>query len=96
MPRTSSKADWHDGCCGRPDLHGGHELPLAQEYIAEMLGVRRTSATLIARTLQEAGMIHYTRGHITLIDVPALQDTACECYQTVKLNYDALLHPSNR
>jgi CRP-like cAMP-binding protein len=78
------------------DLHGGHELPLTQEYIAEMLGVRRTSVTLIARTLQEAGMIQYTRGHIMLLDVRALQDTACECYQTVKLNYDALLHPSNR
>ena len=73
-----------------------HELPLTQEYIAEMLGVRRTSVTLVARTLQEAGMIQYTRGHIKLLDVRALQDTACECYQTVKLNYDALLHPSNR
>ncbi len=78
------------------DLHGEHELPLTQEYIAEMLGVRRTSVTLIARTLQEAGMIHYSRGHIMLVDVRALQDTACECYQTVKLNYDALLHSSNR
>ncbi len=58
--------------------------------------MRRTSVTLIARTLQEAGMIQYTRGHIMLLDVRALQDTACECYQTVKLNYDALLHPSNR
>lgn len=78
------------------DLHGKHELPLTQEYIAEMLGVRRTSVTLVARTLQEAGMIHYTRGHIMIIDVRALQDTACQCYETVKLNYDALLHPSNR
>ena len=41
-------------------------------------------------------MIHYSRGHIMLVDVRALQDTACECYQTVKLNYDALLHSSNR
>ena len=43
------------------------------------------------RTLQHAGMIKYARGHIKLLDFPALQDTACECYQTVKLNYDALL-----
>lgn len=78
------------------DLHGSPELPLTQEYIANMLGVRRTSVTLVARTLQEAGMIHYSRGHIRLLDVRALEDTACECYQTVKLNYDALLHPSNR
>jgi hypothetical protein len=55
---------------------------LTQEYIAQMLGVRRTSVTVVARTLQEAG-IRYSRGHIKLIDIPALQETACECYQTV-------------
>jgi CRP-like cAMP-binding protein len=74
------------------DLHGANELPLTQEYIAQMLGVRRTSVTVVARTLQEAGMIHYRRGLIKLVDIPALQETACECYQTVKLNYEALLH----
>ncbi len=78
------------------DLHGSTELPLTQEYIAQMLGVRRTSVTVVARTLQEAGMVRYSRGHIKLVDIPALQETACECYQTVKLNYDALLHPSNK
>lgn len=77
------------------DLHGSNELPLTQEYIAQMLGVRRTSVTVVARTLQEAGMIRYARGHIKLVDLPALQETACECYQAVKLNYDALLHASN-
>jgi len=78
------------------DLHGSDELPLTQEYIAHMLGVRRTSVTLVARTLQEAGMIRYARGHIKLLDVPGLQETACECYETIKLNYDALLHASNK
>lgn len=73
------------------DLHGGTDLPLTQEYISEMLGVRRTSVSLIAHTLQQAGMIRYARGHINLTDVPALQETACECYQTIKLNYDALI-----
>ena len=66
-------------------------MSLTQEYIAEMLGVRRTSVSVVAHTLQKAGMIKYARGHIKLVDVAALQDTACECYQTVKLNYDALL-----
>lgn len=78
------------------DLHGSNELPLTQEYVAEMLGVRRTSVTVVARTLQEAGMIRYARGQVKLIDIPALQETACECYQTIKLNYDALLHSSNK
>jgi CRP-like cAMP-binding protein len=77
------------------DLHGGVELLLTQEYIAEMLGVRRTSVSVVAHTLQQAGMIDYRRAHIRLTDIPALQETACECYQAIKLNYDALLHPSN-
>ena len=77
------------------DLHGGDKLDLTQEYLAEMLGVRRTSVTVIAHTLQQAGMIRYARGRIQLTDLTALQDTACECYQAVKLNYEAMLHPSN-
>ena len=71
------------------DLHGVDDLPLTQEYLSEMLGVRRTSVTVVASTLQRAGMFKYTRGHIKLLDIPALRETACECYQTVKLNYDA-------
>lgn len=77
------------------DLHGGEELELTQEYVAEMLGVRRTSVSVVAHTLQQAGMIQYARGNIRLMDVPALHETACECYEAVKLNYDAMLHPSN-
>jgi CRP-like cAMP-binding protein len=73
------------------DLHGSDQLPLTQEYIAHMLGVRRTSVTVVARTLQEAGMIQYRRGHIKLLDVPALREAACECYETVKANYQELL-----
>ena len=73
------------------DLHGSVELPLTQEYMAQMLGVRRTSVTVVARTLQQAGLIRYSRGHIKLLDVPALRETACECYAAVKMNYQALL-----
>ena len=75
------------------DLHNSHELPLIQEYIAQMLGVCRTSVTVVARTLQEAGMIRYARGHIKLLDISALQQGACECYETVKSIYEAPLHP---
>ena len=78
------------------DLHGSNELQVTQDFIAQMLGVRRTSVTEVARTLQKAGMIRCWRGHIKLLDVPALQKTTCECYQTIKLAYDALLHLSNR
>jgi CRP-like cAMP-binding protein len=65
------------------DLCGSNELPLTQEYIAEMLGLRRTSITLVARTLQKTGLIRYSAG-ISIFSRPALEDTACECYQTEK------------
>jgi len=79
------------------DIHGGDHLPLTQEYIAQMLGVRRTSVTVVARTLQEAGLIRYTRGQIKLLDIPALREAACECYETVRANYQELLHqPSDK
>lgn len=74
------------------DLRGSNQLDLTQEYIAEMLGVRRTSVSLIANTLQQAGLIKYKRGHIELTNIPELQETACECYETIRLGYEALLH----
>ncbi|HEU0083091.1 MAG TPA: Crp/Fnr family transcriptional regulator [Bradyrhizobium sp.] len=66
------------------DLSGSDHLPFTQEFLAEMLGVRRTSVTTVARTLQEAGMIKYTRGKIEVRDVEGLREGACECYETVK------------
>jgi CRP-like cAMP-binding protein len=66
------------------DLVGADSLPLTQEYIAQMLGVRRTSVTLAARNLQTAGLIKYRRGLITIVDVEGLQEAACECHEAVK------------
>lgn len=73
------------------DLAGTDNLPFTQEYLAEMLGVRRTSVTVVAHTLQGAGLIKYTRGKIQILDAEALQDCACECYDTVKRHYARLL-----
>jgi CRP-like cAMP-binding protein len=75
------------------DLSRSDHLPFTQEFLAEMLGVRRTSVTSVAHTLQEAGMIKYTRGRIEMLDIEALRDTACECYETVKGQYAQLLGP---
>jgi len=75
------------------DLSGKDDLQFTQEFLAEMLGVKRTSVTLHARTLQQAGMIKYSRGHIQIIDVEGLQEAACECYGTVKSYYQAVLGP---
>jgi CRP-like cAMP-binding protein len=73
------------------DLSGNDHLPFTQEFLAEMLGVQRTSVTTVARTLQEAGIIKYVRGKIQILDVEGLGDSACECYETVKEQYRDLL-----
>ena len=76
------------------DLSESDHLPFTQEYLAEMLGVRRTSVTSVARTLQEAGIVKYRRGKIEIVDVEALRESACECYETVKEQYRQLLGPT--
>ena len=73
------------------DLTGSNELNLTQEFLAQMLGVRRPSVSMVAGTLQEAGLIKYSRGHIHLLDLDQLEQSACECYETVKGNYERLL-----
>jgi CRP-like cAMP-binding protein len=69
----------------------GPELVMTQELIANMLGVRREGVTEAALKLQAAGLIRYARGHITVLDRPALEARTCECYAVVKHEYDRLL-----
>jgi CRP-like cAMP-binding protein len=76
------------------DLSGSDQLPFTQEFLAEMLGVQRTSVNTVARTLQEAGLIKYRRGQIEIIDVEGLLEGACECYEVVKEQYSQLLGPA--
>jgi hypothetical protein len=73
------------------DLTGGDDMPLTQEYLADMLGVGRTRVTLVASTLQQAGLIRYRRGHIHVLNVDGLRDSACECYETLKSRSERLL-----
>jgi len=68
-----------------------NELVMTQELIANMLGVRREGVSVAAHRLQEAGLIRYRRGHITILDRPGLERTVCECYQVVKSECDRLL-----
>jgi len=75
------------------DLSGSDNLPFTQEYLAQMLGVRRTSVTSVAHTLQEAGLIKYTRGIIQIANAKKLQESACECYGSVRANYEKLIGP---
>jgi CRP-like cAMP-binding protein len=73
------------------DLMDSDDLALTQEFVSQMLGVRRTSVSVVAGTLQQAGLIRYHRGHIRILDLEGLRDAACECYQTVKSQSDRLL-----
>jgi CRP-like cAMP-binding protein len=68
-----------------------NELAMTQELIANMLGVRREGVTGAAGNLQAAGMIHYSRGHITILDRAKLERCVCECYAVVKNEFDRLL-----
>ena len=67
------------------------ELVMTQELIANMLGVRREGVTEAAGRLQQAGLIKYTRGRITVLDRRGLEKRSCECYAVVKKEYDRLL-----
>ena len=69
----------------------GAELIMTQELIANMLGVRREGVTEGALKLQSAGLIKYSRGHITVLNRPGLEMRSCECYAVVKKEYDRLL-----
>ena len=70
----------------------GDELVMTQELIANMLGVRREGVTEGALKLQNAGLIRYARGRITVLDRAGLEKRTCECYAVVKREYDRLLH----
>ena len=68
-----------------------NELYLTQEFIANMLGTRRSGVTVAAGILQQAGIIRYSRGKITILDRQALEDTSCECYRTIQREFVRLL-----
>jgi CRP-like cAMP-binding protein len=59
-------------------------LPLTQEVLAEMLGVRRNAVSVVAREFQSSGLIEYSRGRVTVVDRPGLEATACECYRLIR------------
>ena len=64
------------------DRVGKDEFPLTQEFAAMMLGTSRPTVTVVASTLQKAGLIKYRRGHVTVVDRENLEAASCECYQT--------------
>jgi CRP-like cAMP-binding protein len=76
------------------DRADSDELVMTQEAVAQMLGVRREGVTAAALKLQEAGVIRYRRGHISVLDRERLEHRACECYAKAKHEYQRLLPQS--
>lgn len=73
------------------DRVGDRELPVTQEFLAQMLGVRRASVTVAAGGLQNAGLIRYSRGRVTILDRGGLEKAACECYGIIRSEIERLL-----
>ena len=73
------------------DRAGQDTLPLTHEFLAEMLGVQRSSVSVVTRMLQTAGLIRQSRGSITVIDRAGLEEVACECYGKIRRIYERLL-----
>jgi CRP-like cAMP-binding protein len=72
------------------DRVGGERFPLTQEFLAQMLGVRRATVSETAGSLHKAGLISYSRGVITIDDLAGLQEAACECYGIVRAEFGEL------
>ena len=75
------------------DRVGGNEFPMTQELLAVMLGVRRPTVTLILQKLGQRGVVRYSRGRLAVANGPELERVACECYSTVRAEFDRLLAP---
>lgn len=73
------------------DRATGDEFQLTQEYLAIMLGVHRPSVSLVAQSFQQAGLIRYNRGTMTVVNRQGLEETACECYAVVRAQFARLL-----
>ncbi len=65
-----------------------NDFAMSQEFLSDMLGVRRTSVTMAALALRKAGLISYSRGKIVILDTPGLLKRSCECYQVIKSHLD--------
>jgi CRP-like cAMP-binding protein len=71
----------------------GDDMPLTHEFLAMMLGVRRSGVTEALQSIQQQGLISYRRGNIQIVNRERLEDLSCECYQDVRDEYERLLGP---
>jgi CRP-like cAMP-binding protein len=68
----------------------GNDLPLTQEFLAQMMGVRRNSVTTVAQELQKAGLISYSRGRVHIVDLGEVEKRACECDRAINSHYSRI------
>lgn len=73
------------------DRVGREDFELTQEFLAQMLGIRRPTASEVAAGLQDAGLIRYVRGRMSIVDRQGLEQESCDCYRIVRREFDALL-----
>jgi CRP-like cAMP-binding protein len=73
------------------DRAGTDQIELTQQFISQMLGVRRPSVTVAAGILQKAGLVKYSRGKLSIVDRKGLEAAACECYDIVRRETERLL-----
>lgn len=78
------------------DRVDSNEIRLTHEFLSMMLGARRSGVTIAAATLQQAGFIRYSRGHIVIVNRLGLEEAACECYEVARLQFSALLPAEER
>lgn len=70
------------------DRVGWDTFPLTQEFLSQMLGIRRAGVSIVAAAIKQAGLIHYERGMMTVLDRAGLEATTCECYEVIQSEYD--------
>jgi CRP-like cAMP-binding protein len=75
------------------DVMGSDEIELTQEFLSHMLGVQRTSVSMSAHSLQQSGLIRYSRGKIKIVDRKGLEECACECYTVIRQRIDSAITP---